>query len=202
MKSSSATLAMVKSPISLPNSLSIGVSMMRPSFGMVLVISMRQPGLRALAGDTVLGEVGDLGDADALAHGADFVADVFEIVGAVEGEGVVGFFGAWREPERRLQPPAVAHDSVVVAHHDVIKRGGLLRAGGWQFLVGEADREAAGIVLAHLGVGVAQRRPFAEAGYIHAPDVEARIAVHHPVRQRQANAAALGNPAITAQAVQ
>jgi hypothetical protein len=38
MKSSSATLAMVKSPISLPNSLSIGVSTMRPGFGMVLVI--------------------------------------------------------------------------------------------------------------------------------------------------------------------
>jgi hypothetical protein len=185
---------MVKSPISLPNSLSIGVSTMRPSFGMVLVIRCDSQASAPWPETSVFGEVGDLGDADALAHGADFVADVFEIVGAVEGEGVVGFFGAWREPERRFQPPAVAHDRVVVAHHDVVERGGLLRAGGGQFLVGEADREAAGIVLAHLGVGVAQRRPFAEAGYIHAPDVSAGIAVHHPVRQRQANAAALAEP--------
>ena len=39
MKRSSPALAMVKSPISLPNSLSIGVSTMRPTFGMRLVIS-------------------------------------------------------------------------------------------------------------------------------------------------------------------
>ena len=39
MNFSSPVLAMVKSPISLPNSLSIGVSTMRPFFGMRLVIS-------------------------------------------------------------------------------------------------------------------------------------------------------------------
>ena len=67
-KLSSPALAMVKSPISLPASFSIGVSTRRPVFGMRLVISRRQERLRARPGDLVLGEVGDLGDADALAR--------------------------------------------------------------------------------------------------------------------------------------
>jgi len=39
---------------------------------------------RTRAGNLVFGEVGDLCDADALAHRAHFVADMFEIVRAVE----------------------------------------------------------------------------------------------------------------------
>jgi len=65
------------------------------------------------------------------------------------------------------------------------------RASSGELLVGERDAEAAGVVLAHLGVGVGQRRVVAVAGDVHAPDVGAGVAVHHPVGERQAHAAAL-----------
>ncbi len=146
--------------------------------------------LRARARHFVFGEVGDLGDADALAHRAHLVADMLEIVGAVERDDVLGLGALGREPQRRLQPPGIAHHGVL-RDHGVVERRRLRRPRGRQFLVGEADREAPRIVLAHLGVGVAQRRPFAPAGDVHAPDVEAGIAVDHPVGQRQPDAAAL-----------
>ena len=145
---------------------------------------------RTSARHFVLGEVGDLGDADALAHRAYLVADMLEIIGAVERDDILGLGAVGREPQRRLQPPGIAHHSVL-RDHRVVERRGLRGSRGWQFLVGEADREAARIVLPHLGVGVAQRGPFAPAGDIHAPHVEARIAVDHPVGQRQPDAAAL-----------
>ena len=50
------------------------------------------------------------------------------------------------------------------------------------------------VVLAHLRVGVAERRPVAVARDVHAEHVEAGIAVDHPVRQREADAAALAEP--------
>ena len=150
----------------------------------------RQEGLRARAGEAVLGEVGDLGDAHAVARAQHLRLHMREVVGAAEGDDVLRLHALGREPQRRFQAPAIAHHGALREHH-VIERRGLLRAGGGQFLVGEADREAAGIVLAHLGVGVGAGRPFAEAGAVHGPDVEAGIAVHHPVREREAHAAAL-----------
>ena len=66
-----------------------------------------------------------------------------------------------------------------------------MRASGWQFFIREADAEAAGIILAHFLVRVRTRCPFAIARDIHTPDVKARIAIHHPLRERETDAAAL-----------
>ena len=63
-----AALAMVKSPISLPCGLSIGVSTRRPVFGILLVMRRDRKASAPGAGEAVLGEVGDLGDADAVAR--------------------------------------------------------------------------------------------------------------------------------------
>src|SRR5262249_44281951 len=51
--------------------------------------------------------------------------------------------------------------------------------------------EAPRIILTHLGVRIAKRRPIAETCDIHAPDVEAGIAFDHPICESKADAAAL-----------
>ena len=64
-----------------------------------------------------------------------------------------------------------------LGRQQVVDRRRLQRPAGRQFLVGEADRKAPRIVLAHLGVGVGHRRPVAVARNIHRPDVGAGIAM-------------------------
>ena len=74
----------------------------------------------------------------------------------------------------------------------IVDRRGPERASRRQLLAGEADAESPRVVLAHLGVRIGHGGPVAVAGDVHAPDVGAGIALDHPVRQRQADAAALG----------
>ena len=62
---------------------------------------------------------------------------------------------------------------------------------GRQFFIREADTEAAGIILAHFLVGVRTRRPFAITRDIHTPDIKARIAMHHPLRECETNTTTL-----------
>ena len=138
-----------------------------------LVISRDRKALGAGPGELVLGEIGDLGDADAVAHAQAFGLHMREVVGAMEGDDVLGLDALGREPQRRLEAPAVAHHRALRDHH-VIERRRLLRPRRRQFLIGEADREAPRIILAHLRIGVGARRPFAEAGDVHRPDIEAR----------------------------
>ena len=56
------------------------------------------------------------------------------------------------------------------------------------------DREAAGVVFPHPGIGVLHRCVVTKAADIHRPDIKARIAVDHPVGQRQPDAATLTKP--------
>ena len=152
---------------------------------------MIQPGLGPRTRHLVFGEIGDLGDADAFAHAAHLGPDMLEIVRAVEAGDVMRLPGRGREPQRRLQPPGVAHHRVVVAQHQIIQRRGFLRPRGGQFLVREADRKPARVVFAHLRVGITQRRPFAEARHIHAEHIRAGVALGHPVCQHKAHTTAL-----------
>ncbi len=66
------------------------------------------------------------------------------------------------------------------------------RAAGWKLLVRKGDPEPARVVLTDLGVGVPDRRIVTEAGDVHAPGVHARVTLGHPRRERQADAASLG----------
>src|SRR5215475_5369477 len=86
---------------------------------------------------------------------------------------------------------AVLAEHGVLLLEPVVNRRGLERPRGDQLLVREADAEAARIILAHLGVGVAERGPVAVARHVHAPDVRARITLDHPARQRETDAPAL-----------
>ena len=174
--------ASVKSPISLPASFSIGVSTMRPTLpagGSAADASSQAsaPGPR----DLVFGEVRDLEQADALAHrprtrrrhgGSRWSG----------GRRIVLRLGlrSARTRARCSRPQHVAEHGVARGE-PVIDRRGAEAAGRRQLLVGEADAEAPGVVLAHLGVGVGQGGPVAVAGDVHAPDVEAGVAVDHPV---------------------
>ena len=79
----------------------------------------------------------------------------------------------------------------VVRGEAVVDGRRVQRARGRQLLVGEGDAEAPRVVLAHLGIGVGQRGVVAVASDVHAPDVGAGIAVHHPLGEREAHAAAL-----------
>ena len=150
-----------------------------------------EPGLGAVASHRELGEVGDLGDADAFANGANLVAHRVEIVGAMERQDVAMLLSLGGVPEWHLHAPGHAHHRAVLGDLDVVERRRLLRAGRRQLLVREADREAARVVLAHLGVGVARRRPLAEPRHVHAEDVVAGVALRHPVGDDEADAAAL-----------
>ena len=115
---------------------------------------------------------------------------MLEIVGAVERHDILGLDAFGREPERRFQPPRISHHRALRAHH-VVQSRRLLRPGSRQLFVREPDRKPPRIVLAHFLVRVRPCCPLAEARHIHAPDVETRIAIHHPLRQRQSHAAAL-----------
>ena len=147
-----------------------------------------QPRLGSLPDHTVFGEGRNLRQADARPHRLDLVGDMLEIGRATPGEFVGHALG--RVPQRHLQPVGDA-ELRALGGEQVVDRRGLERPPGGQFLVGEADGEAARIVLAHLGVGVGHGRPVTVARDIHRPDIGARIACHHPVRQREPDAAAL-----------
>ena len=76
----------------------------------------------------------------------------------------------------------------------VIDGRGVERTAGRKLLIRERDAESTRVVLAHLLVRVAEVGPVAVAGDVHAPDVEAGVAVGHPVGQRQADTPALRQP--------
>ena len=140
----------------------------------------REPAFGVAARDLELAVVRDLDEADGIAHGAALGADMRMGAGAAEGDLFLRRLALGREPQRVLEAAVVAPQRVL-GLHAVVDGCGLQRARRRQLLVGEADAEAARVVLAHLGVGVAARRPFAVARDIHAPDVGARVAVDHPV---------------------
>ncbi len=97
------------------------------------------------------------------------------------------------EPQRMLEPEAGAPDGVVLGE-PVIDGSGVKRPGGGELLVRERDPEPPAVVLAHLGVGVGEVRPVAEAGDVHRPDVHAGVTLGHPGGERQAHATALRQP--------
>src|ERR1700684_2687344 len=102
-----------------------------------------------------------------------------------------------------LEPEARAPDRVV-GGEPVIDWLGVRRPAGRELLVGEGDTEPAAVVLPHLGIGIGEARPVAEAGHVHRPDVFTWIAIDHPAREGEANTAALrkaghhraGHPAV------
>ena len=150
----------------------------------------RQERLGARSGKLILREIRDLRDADAVAHQTALVADMLEVVRAVERHDVLGLRPLGCEPQRHLKPPRIAHHGALSAH-DIVERRRLLRPRGRQFFVRKADGEAARIILAHFFVRVRPCRPFAVARHVHAPDIEAGIAVDHPLREGEADTAAL-----------
>jgi hypothetical protein len=190
-KRSWANLARVKSPISLPRSLSIGVRPMRPTFGILPAITRGRARLRRRAVRSMYLAKLEISIRPRLvAHGLAPPRRHGMRVGAAEGDGLDRLGASGREPERVLLAPAHAHDGVLGLEL-VVDRRGLQRPRCRQLLVREGDAEAPAVVLAHLGVGVARRGPGAVAGDVHGPDVEAGIALGHPVGERQAHAAAL-----------
>ncbi len=140
-----------------------------------------EPGFRAWAADLVFGEAGGFHQADAVAHGFRFRADRLEIRRAPPGEFIRRAIR--REPQRAFQPVGGAEHRAGLLK-PVVDRRGQQRAGAGQFLVRIADREAARIVFAHLGIGIGERRIIAVAADIHGEDVETGIAMDHPVGER------------------
>ena len=162
-----------------------------------------QPVGAAGAGHAVLGEVGALGEPDAFAHRGAFVGDDREGVGAAERHVLARLLPGPLEPQGMLEPEARAPYRVV-GGEPVVDRRGVQWPASRELLVGEGDAEPAAVVLPHLGIGVGEARPVAEAGHVHRPDVFTRIAVDHPAREGEADPAALretghhraGHPAV------
>ena len=121
-------------------------------------------------------------------------------VGAPEGDVLDSSrFGC--EPQGHFEAIGIAEDCsgrpLVLVYG-----GGCERAALSEEFVREPDAEAPPVVLAHLGRGVRAGGPVAEPGDVHGPHVESWIAAGHPVGEREAHAAALDRPAITAHADQ
>ena len=145
------------------------------------------------AGHPVLGEVRALGEPDPFADGAALLGDDRERVRTAERDVLDRFLAGALEPQRVLEPEPGAPHRVVLGE-PVVHRRGVQRPAGGELLVRERDPEAAAVVLAHLGVRVGQVGPVAEAGDVHAPDVELRVAGGHPVGEGESDAAALRQP--------
>ena len=152
-----------------------------------------QPVGGALARHAVLGEVGALAEPDPLAHGPRLLAHALERVRAVERDVLDRLETGALEPQRVLEPEPGTPHRVVLGEAGVDRRR-VQRASRRQLLVGERDAEPPRVVLADLGIGVRERRPVAVAGDVHRPDVVVRVAVDHPVGERQADTAALREP--------
>ena len=144
---------------------------------------------RAGTGDEVLGEPRGLAEADPLAHRPALRPDMLEVDRTVPGEHVLE--ARRGVPERHLEPPRSSELGARLAH-PVVDRGRAERAGGGKLLVRIADGEPARVVLLHLVEGVRHGRPVAEAGHVHREHVGPRVAVHHPVRDREPDPASLG----------
>ena len=143
------------------------------------------------AADVVFGVGRDLHQPDALAHSPALARDRREGVVAAEAPVLAALFTIGRIPQRIFEPVGRPEQGALPTERFVERRRPE-RAPGRQLLAGEADAEFPGVVLAHLGVRIGHGGPVAVAGDVHAPDVGAGIALDHPVRQRQADAAALG----------
>src|SRR6202040_2924114 len=130
-----------------------------------------------------------LGEPDAFAHRQTLVSDDRESVGTAERHVLTRLLPGTLEPQGVLEPEARAPYRVM-GGEPVVDRRGVQWPAGRELLVGEGDPEPAAVVLPHLGVGVGQVRPAAEAGHIHGPDVFTRIAVDHPAREGEADPAA------------
>ncbi|CAB4653751.1 unannotated protein [freshwater metagenome] len=89
-----------------------------------------------------------------------------------------------------LKTKARAHNCVV-REQAVVDRCGVQWSCCCKLLVREGNTESTRIVFAHLRIGVFQRCKVAVAGHVHAPNVCAWVAVHHPVGKRKPNASTL-----------
>ena len=129
-------------------------------------------------------------DANAAANGLDLAPHRIPGVGPSERGGFkIGLPSLgeiiWHF-ESKLRAPDRAHGAEMVVH------GGTAQAArGGQLFIGIADREPPLIILNDLGHRVSRRDPCAKAGAIHCEDIALRLALYHPLRKGQPNAAAL-----------
>src|ERR1043166_2655437 len=93
----------------------------------------------------MLGIIGDLEDADILAHGTHLLGDPSEGIGAAEGGLLLRLRGAGRKPEGVLK--AVGDTEQGAARLEaLVESRRLQRACGGQLLIGIADEEAARVI--------------------------------------------------------
>ena len=148
---------------------------------------------RIRAAEDELGEAGCLHDSDPAANSEGFFANGVPGVGAAEGDLLNGVEPWLLEPQCAFESVRVTPDRVF-SDEPVVDRRRFERACGREHLVGELDTEPSAVVLLHLLARVLERGVVAVPCDIHPPDVEAWIAVGHPVGERQADTAALAEP--------
>ncbi len=151
---------------------------------------MVEPRLGAGAGHLVPRVLRDLVRAGGGANRLDLLAH--DRFGVRTAEGVVLLeVGRRREVERHLQAP-VHREPGAGGEELVVARGGLERSPGRQFLVRIGHDEPACVELrGHVAQVTIVRGVGTEPGDIHPEHVVAGVAVHDPVREREADAGAL-----------
>ena len=181
-KSSSPMRATENSPTMRPCGLSIGVRTMRPTFGSRLVNSPCSqpaapgPETRYLAKFDV--SVSPTRSRTAW-HSSATSGKAFERRKVTSSSG--GRPGRWNQSACSRPNDRAPHGVVPV--EAIVHRGHVERPRRGQLLVGERDPEAAAVVLPHLRVGVGEGGVVAVAGDVHAPDVQAGVALGHPRRR-------------------
>ena len=143
--------------------------------------------------DFVLGEVGDLQEADTSAHGPALLSDGSKCVGPAEG-GDLDLSGSLRgKPEGVLQAEGCApHRSLGV--QGVVRRRSPPFPGRRQLLVGVGEHEASPVVLLGLQEGVIPGGEASEPAHVHGVHVHLRLTVNDPLGQAQADTAGLAEP--------
>ena len=182
---------MVKSPISLPRSFSIGVSAMRPTCGTRFAITCDSHSSAPAPGHLELAVVGDLDEPDARAHRLALGGHVAVGVRAVEGDLLVRLGRARREPQRVLEPAVVAEHRMLGLQPLVDRRGaqrpcrrGAPRSGSGCESAASSSRAPWRWCRRASPSRRSARRPSPRCRRPGSPS-------HHPVRQREADAAAL-----------
>src|SRR5580704_8088585 len=79
----------------------------------------------------------------------------------------------------------------VFSYEPIVYWGRAQRSRRREFLIWEAYSKAPRIIFSDLRVCVSERCPATVARDVHAPNIRAGIALDHPVRKREAHAAAL-----------
>src|SRR5215469_6497401 len=131
--------------------------------------------------DLVLGEGGNVEDADGTPGGATFAANTFEGIGTPQAGSLDGWLTGGREIQRYFHPIADAEYCMIRLVVGMNRRG-LRRSAGGPVFIGVRDLKASRIEFARFRDAIVSGCVWAEAGDVHGEHVAFRLPARNPLR--------------------